>query len=235
MKYILLITSLLVIGFSTLVSVPGSPYLIGGMTQADISAMHPTQITPAGITFAIWSVIYASWILVGIYFAFFAQASNSSEERILSKYAFAIFLSAVWLIPWGFNMVGIACMILLMIFGLMMDVFLSSRKSHPILKWSIELTFGWINIAVLANMTIWLISIGFIGNSIPEKYWTIGALSSISLFVFYYQFRYRAYIISFVFFWAAYGIWIAHPNLEVILAFWSSLICMSILYSFWKK
>ena len=66
LRFLPLITAILVIGFTTLVSIPGSPYLIGGMTQADISNMFPTAITPAGITFAIWSVIYLSWILAGL-------------------------------------------------------------------------------------------------------------------------------------------------------------------------
>lgn len=63
MHFLLLLISLLTIAFTSLVSIPGSPYLIGGMTQADISNMYPTAITPAGITFAIWSVIYLSWII----------------------------------------------------------------------------------------------------------------------------------------------------------------------------
>lgn len=72
-RYLLLITALITIGFTTLVSIPGSPYLIGGMTQADISNMFATSVTPSGMTFAIWSLIYLSWIVAGIYIAFFQK------------------------------------------------------------------------------------------------------------------------------------------------------------------
>jgi translocator protein len=65
MRYLLLITSLLVIGFTALVSVPDSPFLIGGYTQAEISDMYPTALTPAGFTFSIWSIIYLSWLIAG--------------------------------------------------------------------------------------------------------------------------------------------------------------------------
>ena len=71
--YLLLIISLLTIGFTSLVSIPSSPYLIGGMTQADISNMFPSAITPAGVTFSIWSLIYLSWIVAGVYVAFFQK------------------------------------------------------------------------------------------------------------------------------------------------------------------
>ncbi len=62
-RYLLLITALVTIGLTSLVSIPGSPYLIGGMTQADISAMFATSVTPAGVTFAIWSLIYLAWVI----------------------------------------------------------------------------------------------------------------------------------------------------------------------------
>ena len=73
MRFLLLITAILTIGFTSLVSIPGSPYLIGGKTQADISNMFSTSVTPSGMTFAIWSLIYLSWIIAGIYFAFFQK------------------------------------------------------------------------------------------------------------------------------------------------------------------
>jgi len=73
LRFLLLITALLVIGFTALVSIQDSPYLINGMTQADISAMFSTSVTPSGMTFAIWSLIYSSWILAGVYIAFFQK------------------------------------------------------------------------------------------------------------------------------------------------------------------
>ena len=72
-RYLLLITALITIGLTSLVSIPGSPYLIGGYTQADISEMFSTSVTPAGLTFSIWSIIYLSWIIAGVYMAFFAK------------------------------------------------------------------------------------------------------------------------------------------------------------------
>jgi hypothetical protein len=78
----------------------------------------------------------------------------------------------------------------------------------------VELTLWWINIATVANITIWLLSIGFTGGSIPEIYWAIGVLGLALILTLYYQFRYHAYIIPLVFIWAMIGEWIAHPILE---------------------
>ncbi len=83
-------------------SIPGSPFLIGGMTQADISNMYPTAITPAGFTFSIWSLIYLSWIIAGI-FVFLGKGTEHKNPIIL--FSFAIIFTALWLIPWGFQMI----------------------------------------------------------------------------------------------------------------------------------
>lgn len=210
MNYIFLITSLIVIAFTTLVSIPGSPYLIGGMTQADISNMFPSAITPAGVTFSIWSLIYLSWIVAGVYVAFFQKKKETSKT--LCVFSLAILLTGVWLVPWGYIWIGTSLVVMLVILGLLKYTFHHTRDSHPALKYSVELTLGWINIATVANVTIWLLSLGFTGAGIPEVYWAIGVLALALGLTLYYQLRYRAYIISAVFLWTMIGEWIAHDN-----------------------
>lgn len=242
LRFLPLLTSLLVIGFTTLVSIPGSPYLIGGMTQADISALYPTAITPAWLTFAIWSIIYLSWIVTGVYLAFFSKKSWAVEwvhhhKRIFLLYSLALLLTAVWLVPWGLQMIGTALIIILVLLGILKYVFHHTRKNPGLLHWSVELTLGWINIATVANVTVWLVSLGFTWGGIPEVYWAIGVLGLALILTAYYQCRYRAYIISLVFLWTMIGVWIAHPVLEerVAVAIYSFVTIVNILYSFMKK
>lgn len=174
MKYIPLIIALFTIGFTSLVSIPDSPYLIGGMTQADISNMFPSAITPAGITFAIWSIIYLSWILAGLalsglpvtsltkrYFPKIVPYLTDKEtsKRAMLSFSVAISLTGVWLIPWGNLYIGIALIIMLIILGFLKLTFHLTRKSSWLVRSSVELTLGWINIATVANITIWLMYI----------------------------------------------------------------------------
>jgi benzodiazapine receptor len=173
MQYLLLIISLITIGFTTLVSIPGSPYLIGGMTQADISNMFPSAITPAGITFSIWSIIYLSWIVAGIYVAFFMKKNDTIDHKIILAFSSAIALTGLWLIPWGYIWIGTALIVMIVILGLLKYIFHRTRTTHPIVKYSVELTLGWINIATVANITIWLLSIGYTGGGISPVYWAI--------------------------------------------------------------
>lgn len=236
MQYLLLITSLLIIAFTTLVSIPGSPYLIGGMTQADISNMFPSAVTPAGITFSIWSVIYLSWIIAGIYIGFF-QKKGSIATKTLTIFALAIALTAVWLIPWGYIWIGTALIVMIVILGLLKYTFHHTRASHPILRYSVELTLGWINIATVANVTIWLLSLGFTGGGLAPVYWAIGVLALALGLTLYYQLRYRAYIISAVFLWTMLGEWLAHDNplQRGVVIGYAVVVMFGMVYTYIKK
>lgn len=209
MHFILLITSIIVIGFTSLVSIPNSPFLIGGMTQADISNMFPTAITPAGFTFSIWSLIYFSWIVAGIYAL---KNAKKKDNRFLIVFSLAIFLTAIWLIPWGYMFIGISLVVMILILALLKYAFRLSRAAHPILRYSTELTLGWIHIATVANITIWLVSLGFTGGGISETYWAIWVLWLALVLTAYYQCRFHTYIISLVFLWTMLWEWFAHDN-----------------------
>ena len=235
MPYLLLLVSLLVIGFTSLVSVPGSPFLINGMTQADISNMFPSAITPAGITFSIWSLIYLSWIVAGIYVAFFEK--KKTEKRTLIAFSSAILLTGFWLIPWGNLWIGTSLIVMLVLLGVLKYTFHRTRQAHVLVRGSVELTLGWINIATIANVTVWLLSIGYTGGGIPDRYWAIGILGIAMILTMWYQLKYRAYLISLVFIWAMFGEWLAHPAIEQRLAVivYASVIGFMMLIKFLKK
>ncbi len=235
MKYILLLTSLIVIGFTSLVSIPGSQFLINGMTQADISNMFPSAITPAGITFSIWSLIYLSWIVAGIYVAFFEK--KKTEKRTLIAFSSAILLTGFWLIPWGNLWIGTSLIVMLVLLGVLKYTFHRTRQAHVLVRGSVELTLGWINIATIANVTVWLLSIGYTGGGIPDRYWAIGILGIAMILTMWYQLKYRAYLISLVFIWAMFGEWLAHPAIEQRLAVivYASVIGFMMLIKFLKK
>jgi hypothetical protein len=227
MKYLLFIISILTIIFTSLVSIPDSPFLIGGMTQADISNMFPSAITPAGFTFSIWWLIYISWILAGISLlrlpirGFLEKYSSklipflldtTTPKTSIITFSSAILLTAVWLIPWGNLWIGTSLVVMIGILGLLKYTFHTTRQSSPLVKMSAELSLGWINIATVANVTIWLLSLGFTGAGIPQVYWAIGVLFLALGLTLIYQIRYRSSIISLVFIWTMFGEWVAHEN-----------------------
>jgi hypothetical protein len=234
MKYLFLLISLLVIWWTSWLSVPYFGYPLGGYSQADISNMYPNAITPAGFTFSIWSLIYLSWIILG--FSIVLGKVKISRKQSL-YFSWAIMLTGIWLVPWWYNMIGVSLIIMLVLLWVLKYVFRLTRDSAPALRQSVDLTLGWINIATVANITIYLVSLGFTGGNIPEIYWAIGVLGLASLLTAYYQCRYHTYIISLVFLWTLFGVWVAHDSFEqrwAVLIFWGITI-INILISYFKK
>ncbi|MBC7498627.1 hypothetical protein H7170_03235 [Candidatus Gracilibacteria bacterium] len=215
MRYLLLITALITIGLTTLVSIPGSPYLIGGMTQADISAMFATSVTPVGVTFAIWSLIYLSWVIAGVYVAFFAQGKSKIDTQSLVLFSIAVALTAVWLLPWGNLYISIALVVMLAILGLLAYVFTRTRTAHVVVRSSIEITLAWIIMATALNITVWIRYMGWSLGGPTDLYYAIFALGAILLIISELQCGYRTYIISGVFLWTLLGVYIAHPTMEM--------------------
>lgn len=250
--YMLLITSLIVITFTTWVSAPMFGYPLNGMSQADISNMYPTAITPAGFTFAIWSVIYLSWLVIGLIIAKtsittmtrsifprlekLVQSINVSSSMIL-YYSLAIGITAIWLIPWAYNMIGISLIIMLVLLGVLKYAFHLSRKEPPVIWWGVELFLGWIHIATIANITIWLVSLWFSGGGISEVYWAIGVLGLAVLLTLYYQYRYNTYIISFVFLWAMIGVMAKHDTTlqQVMVGIYMGVVILSMGHTYLRK
>ncbi len=237
-KYLFLITALITIGLTSLVSIPGSPYLIGGMTQADISNMFATSVTPAGVTFAIWSVIYLSWILAGLVLArlpltrltqkYFpkivpALTDSHTSSRAIGFFSLAIALTFVWLIPWGTLYIGVALIIMLAILALLSYVFTLTRSSSLIVRSSLEITLAWIIMATALNLTVWMRYMGWSVGWPSDVYYAIFALGAILLVISELQCRYRTYVISSVFLWTLLGVYIAHPILEIR---WAVIIYM---------
>ncbi len=252
LRYIPLLVAVLVIGFTSWASIPSFGYPLGGYSQADISNMYPTAITPAGFTFSIWSLIYLSWLIAGVYIArlpltsltqklfgkipFFSKGETVSDKALIG-FSLAMALTAVWLIPWGNNMIGLALIIMLVLLASLKYTFFQTRNVPLAFRSSVELFLGWINIATVANITVWFVSLGFTGGNIPVQIWAVGVLGLACILTLFYQLRYGTYIISLVFLWTMLGEWVAHPDMtqRFGVVVYAILVIVAMAYSYAKK
>ena len=164
MRYLILLVSLIVIAFSTWVSAPFFDFPLGGMSQKDISDMYHSAITPASFTFSIWSLIYLSWIVVGLVVAFSKRKKGTwISEKAIIPLSLAIAITALWLVPWSYNWIGVSLVIMLILLGTLKYTFHLTRNDSWLVRSSVELFIGWINIATVANITVWLLYSGFTG------------------------------------------------------------------------
>jgi len=159
----------------------GSTTIIGGVTSADVSDMYPTLVTPAGFTFAIWSVIY---LLLALFVIYQALPKNK-DKPFLGQVSWFFGLSSIfnisWLVLWHYDFVTYSVLLML---GLLTSLILAYRrldigratvdiKERLMIHLPFSVYLGWISIATIANISVALTAIGWDGFGIEASTWAI--------------------------------------------------------------
>lgn len=135
--------------------------ILGGVATNVISDKNPTNITPAGYAFAIWSLIYLGLIVFSIY-----QALPKNAERfrsIRTVYIISCVLNCAWLYFWSQEalIVCLGVIILLLATLYIINSKLQITESYGefwFVKFPFGIYFGWVTAATLVNLMIALVS-----------------------------------------------------------------------------
>lgn len=149
---------------------------IGGATTGTISALYPSPLTPVPISFSIWGLIYlylAVFLLIQLAF----KSVNSATESISFWFVFSCAANIGWILAWHFQMMSLAVlmMTILLITLAVMESKLKDFRENAAQRWLIRAPFsiyyGWITVAAIANISVWLSAIGFAGFGLPSAFW----------------------------------------------------------------
>jgi len=194
---------------------------INNISAGGVSGKYPTLFTPAGFTFSIWGLIY----LFGLIFIFrliwmtFKDESHLEGLTLSGYYIISCFFNISWIYSWHYEKMGLS--VVLMIGLLLTLVFLYQKiteNTYPsIWKYLSTLTpvslyLGWICIATVANISLWLTSIGWDGSPFTESFWASLMIIIAALLNLIVLIRKRDIFFALVFLWAAYGIIIARSK-----------------------
>jgi len=197
---------------------------INGMNTGEVSDLYPNLFTPAGITFAIWGLIYL--LLAGFVLYQIGLFSKNSVYRadIIQEiglyFAISSFANALWILAWHYGMVFLSVIIMLVILYCLIIISTKlseatlSTKEKILIRLPFSIYFGWITVATIANITALLVSLGWSCWGISEQMWTVivmivGLLIGVATMVKNKDIAYGLTII-----WAYAGILIKHlsPN-----------------------
>lgn len=209
-------------------SLAGSTTLIGGNTTASISNANPTLITPAGYTFAIWSVIY---ILLGafvIYQALPEQRARPFQEKIGWLFVASSVLNILWLFAWQYEALttSVALMVLLLASLILIYLRLNIGRGKARVgdRLAVHLPFsvylGWITIATIANISATLVSLSWDGFGLDPETWAILIILVATVIASLVAFTRRDIAYELVIAWAFVGIAVnqgAHPTIVILL------------------
>ncbi|QEK51091.1 hypothetical protein FYC62_04935 [Pedobacter aquae] len=221
--------------------------LIGNGNMGDISKKYDTVFTPAGITFAIWGIIYLGLFAFTIYHLRQAYQKDIHAEpnQVIQKigYWFMINNAAtfIWVFVWLNEYIGLALVMMMIQLISLIKINISINTFNPAKSLSsrlftqipLSIYFAWICIATIANTSVFLYSINWDGG-VSGSLWTIILIAVASLLAFYIiRFKRNPYF-GLVVIWAFYGIQLKRTQVDaamyetVIQAAWFGLGFISI-------
>jgi len=156
-----------------------------------ISDSYPNLFAPAGPAFSIWGLIY---LLFAAYVVYQFVNKDQKIEALLKKinplFIASSLVNIAWIFTWHYDYIGLSVVVMVALLTLLIKIadiirvekFSSSEKLFIWTPFSIY--FGWITVATVANITVFLVSIGWNRFGISDLIWTsvillVGALIGI--------------------------------------------------------
>lgn len=198
---------------------------INGKTTGEVSDSYPNLFAPAGITFAVWGVIYL--LLAGyVVYQFIVFSKNRDATttftliRVGVLFVISSILNSVWIITWHYSFILASTVLIVAILICLTLISLTLRNKKLTIREKLfvrlpfSVYFGWITVAVIANITILLVDMGWNRFGLPEALWTlllilIGAAIASAVMIFNKDYFYILPVA-----WAYVGIILKHIDVD---------------------
>lgn len=194
---------------------------IAGRNTGEISDSYPNLFAPAGLTFAIWGLIY---FLLATYVISYLNKKDNNNRSLFEKIAKLFTLSSLaniaWIFCWhyGLLIISVIVMLIILISLILIASAISkaklSTKEQIFLKLPFSIYFGWITVATIANITALLVDLSWNGWGLADITWTIIILLVGALIGIFRSIKDRNVPYILVFVWAYFGIWLKHYSVN---------------------
>ncbi|KYC45919.1 MAG: hypothetical protein APG12_00530 [Candidatus Methanofastidiosum methylothiophilum] len=204
---------------------------INGIDTRELSDAIPNLFVPAGLTFAIWGVIYILIILFAAYQARDLFKKEKIEMPFIKKTSYYFFLAGIaniaWIFAWHYQQVFLSFIIMLVLLGSLIKLYLNlgigkeivSRKERIFVQIPISVYLGWITVATIANATALLVVLSM-QNSInlnllgfSQVFWTIFVIAAALIITLLMIITRKDVAYSLVVVWALLGIYIKRTDI----------------------
>ena len=194
---------------------------IGGVTTGEVSDLLDNLFTPTGFTFSIWGIIYLSLFIFLISSFWISEDKEPLISKVLVLFNINCLLNISWIFAWHYMLFPLSLIIML---GLLYTLILISRAIktyyidlnssylYNITSFSLNIYFGWITVATVANFTGLLVSYEWGGFGISHELWTsfVIVVASVIASITFLINRAVWYLLPII--WAFYGIYFKHTN-----------------------
>jgi len=195
---------------------------INGIGTGDVSDSYPNLFAPAGITFAIWGVIY---LLLAAYTVFqlgLFKKNRSMSDALMNKIGVVFSISSiantVWIFSWHYRIIALSMVLMLLILVCLAIIVSAIRKEtlstkeKIFVKLPFSIYFGWITVATIANLTTLLVSVGWNGFGLSQTVWAVAIIAIGAIIGIITILSNKDYAYGLVILWAYAGILIKHVS-----------------------
>jgi hypothetical protein len=155
-----------------------------GSTIGEVSARYANLLTPADYAFSIWGIIYLALLAFGIYQAlslFKRDAADDFVAKISGWFVISSLANAAWSVAFINDQVGLSMLIMGVLFFSLLKIVENLKMEKwdaPVSRvvfvwWPIGLYFGWITVALVANISAYLTKLGWGGAPLTPQVWAI--------------------------------------------------------------
>lgn len=195
---------------------------INGIGTGAVSDSYANLFAPAGITFAIWGVIY---LLLAAYTVFqlgLFKKNRTMSDALMNKVGVVFSISSiantVWIFSWHYRIIALSMVLMLLILVCLAIIVSAIRKEtlstkeKVFVKLPFSVYFGWITVATIANFTTLLVSVGWNGFGLSQTVWAVAIIAIGAVIGIITILRNKDYAYGLVILWAYAGIVIKHVS-----------------------
>ena len=180
-KVVVLLTYLAMIATNVL----ANALPLNGRRTGDVSDAYPNLFTPAGVTFSVWGVIY---LLLGAHILYqlglFRDGPDTAEQtallnRVGMLFAVSSLTNTAWVFAWHYDHIPLSAVLIVVILVCLALISTTLRRAtlSGRRRWFIgvpfSVYFGWTTVAVVANITVLLVSWKWDGLGLSEPTWAV--------------------------------------------------------------
>lgn len=189
-RSVLILSILNLLGFLGTVAVNALANVlpINNITTGALSDLYPNLFVPAGLTFAIWGLIY---VLLGIFVIYPLIPSVRRDPQkvdFVQKIGPLFFISCLanigWIFAWHYQILPLSLIFMLVLLGCLLFIYLrlnvgkseTTRAERYFAHLPFSVYLGWITIATIANVTALLVNINWNTWGLGEQFWAVAVI-----------------------------------------------------------
>ncbi len=161
---------------------------INNITTGALSDLYPNLFVPAGLTFAIWGLIYVLLGIFAIYPLTPGARRDSQRTEFVQRIGPWFFVSCLanigWIFAWHYQILPLSLAFMLILLGCLLAIYLrlkvgksdatKAERYFAHLPFSVYL--GWITIATIANVTALLVDISWNAWGLSQQFWAVAVI-----------------------------------------------------------